>query len=312
VEVAAPEAPADGVLVVDKPAGPTSFDVVRRVRRALRARRAGHTGTLDPLATGLLAVCVGEALKLQQFLVAGDKAYQADVEFGSSTDSGDAEGAPVERADAARLSAAEVEGALPALTGEIEQVPPMFSAIRVGGRRLHEAARSGETVERAPRRVRVHEIRLLDFRVRGEAAVARLLVRCGKGTYVRALAVDLGRALGLPAHLAALRRTEAGPFTLGLALALAEAERLGREDPAALRARLVPPADAVGFLPAVRIDGAQAQALRQGRVLRLGEAREGACRALDGAGGLVAVCRLAGGDLHPVRVLAPQASGARR
>jgi tRNA pseudouridine55 synthase len=288
---------------VDKPAGPTSFEVVERVRRAAGADRAGHTGTLDPAATGLLAVCLGEGVKLQHYLTAGDKAYEALVLFGAATDTEDAEGQVVASADASALGAAQVEAALPALTGEIEQLPPMFSAVRVGGERLHRAARRGESVERAPRRVLVHELRLQSFEP-GAVARARLLVRCGKGTYVRTLAVDLGRALSLPAHLGALRRTAAGPFDLARARPLAELEALGRERREELRALVVSPAEALAFLPAVAVDAAGALALRQGKALP-GGPLEGLARAVGPAGELVAVCQAAGGKLRPQRVLLP-------
>jgi len=298
-----------GVLVVDKPVGPTSFDVVSRVRRLLGAAKAGHAGTLDPMATGVLAVCVGDAVKLQQFLSEGDKAYQATVAFGAATDTEDAEGKVVERGDPSRLEAAAVAAALPGFLGEIRQVPPMFSAVRLAGRRLHRAARAGETVERAPRTIRIHSLELLSFEpaVAG-LALARLAVRCGKGTYVRTLAFDLGRALGVPAHLAALRRTASGPFALSQAVTLAEAERLRREDPAALRARLVPAAEALGFMPAVVLAPAQALDLSHGRALPLeAPPGPGLCRALDDAGRLVAVCAAGEGWLRPVRVLATPA-----
>ena len=291
-----------GVLVVDKPAGPTSFEVVERVRRALRARRAGHAGTLDPLATGVLAVCLGEGVKLQRFLAEGDKSYEAVVAFGAATDTEDAEGRVVERGDPGGLDAGAVEASLGGFTGEIEQVPPMFSAVRVGGRRLHEAARQGEELPRTPRRVAVHELALLGFDpARDGLARARLAVRCSKGTYVRTLAAGIGRAVGVPAHLAALRRTAAGPFTLSQALPLAEVERLGREDRAALAARVVTAADALAFLPAIPVDERQARDLRQGRSLRLA-APAGLARALDAGGRLVAVCQGGAGEARPVRV----------
>jgi tRNA pseudouridine55 synthase len=300
---------AAGVLVVDKPGGPTSFEVVERVRRAVRARRAGHAGTLDPMATGVLAVCLGEGVKLQRFLSEGDKAYEALVAFGAATDTEDAEGRVVETGDPSALDAAAVAARLPALTGDIEQVPPMFSAVRVGGRRLHEAARRGEEVARPARRVTVHSLELLGFEaVREGLARARLAVRCGKGTYVRTLAASLGRSLGVPAHLAALRRTAAGPFSLEQAVPLAEVERLGREDREALAARLVTPADALAFLPAVAVDEAQARDLRHGKALRL-PAPPGLARALDGQGRLVAVCEAGAEGVRPVRVLAGPAPG---
>jgi len=303
---AAPAAPGpDGVLLVDKPRGPTSFEVVRRVRRALSAAKAGHTGTLDPMATGLLAVCVGEGVKLQQWLVEGDKAYRAEVAFGAATDTEDAEGEVVARGDPAGLSAGVVAAALPRLTGEIDQVPPMYSAVRVGGRRLHEAARAGEEVDRAPRRVRVDALVLEGLAPPGADGLsrARLLVRCGKGTYVRTLAAELGRLVGVPAHLSALRRTRVGPFALEAALPLDELERLGKEDPAGLRARVVPMAEALGFLPAVQLDARQARDLRQGKALPVEPPAGPLVRALDGEGRLVALCAPAGAGLRPIRVL---------
>jgi len=293
-----------GVLVVDKPAGPTSFDVVARVRRLLRAGKAGHTGTLDPMATGVLAVCVGEAVKLQQWLAEGDKAYEATVAFGAATDTEDAEGKVVLRGDPAGLTAERVAAALPRFLGEISQVPPMYSAVRVAGRRLHEAARAGEELERAPRAVRILALDLLGFEpARDGMALARIAVRCGKGTYVRTLAADLGTALSVPAHLAALRRTAAGPFGMAQAIPLSDAEALARADPEALRARLVPPGDAVAFLPAVRLDARQAREIANGVVLAL-DAPPGPSRAIGPDGALVAICAPgAGGGLRPVRVL---------
>jgi tRNA pseudouridine55 synthase len=302
---------AAGVLVIDKPAGPTSFDVVRRVRRLLRAETAGHAGTLDPMATGVLAVCLDDAVKLQRFLAEGDKAYEATVAFGAATDTEDAEGKVVERSDPSGLEAAAVAAALSRFRGEIRQVPPMFSAVRVKGRRLHQEARSGREVERAPRTVRIHALELLSFEPeRDGLARARLEVRCGKGTYVRTLASDLGRALGLPAHLSSLRRTAAGPFALAQAIRLEEAERLGRDDAAALRARLVSPAEALAFLPAVRLGPGEALHLAHGRALSRA-APEGLCRALDAGGHLVAVCSAAQGLVRPVRVLVSPAAASR-
>jgi tRNA pseudouridine55 synthase len=295
-----------GVLVVDKPAGPTSFEVVRRVRALLRAGKAGHTGTLDPLATGVLAVCVEEAVKLQHYLTEGDKEYQAEVAFGAATDTEDAEGRVTERGDPAGLDEERVRAALPRLTGTISQVPPMYSAVRVAGRRLHESAREGREVERRPRAVQVHRLELLRFRpADGGLASATLRVRCGKGTYVRTLAADLGRALGVPAHLAGLRRTAAGPFTLAQAITLAEAEALAAAGPEPLRARLLAPAEALAFLPAVPLAPVQARELAHGQAVAA-SAPAGLCRALAPDGSLLAICSAdAGGTLRPVRVLSP-------
>lgn len=303
-----------GVLLVDKPAGPTSHDVVLRVRRALGTASAGHTGTLDPAATGLLAVCVGDALKLQRWLADGDKAYQATVAFGAATETEDATGAVTERGDASALDEATVRAALPALTGELRQVPPMYSAVRVGGRRLHEAARAGETVEREPRAVVVYGLVLHGLSAPGPDGLrlARLDVRCGKGTYVRTLAADLGAALGVPAHLAALRRTEAGGFSLDRALPLAELEALGAGGKAgreALAARLVPPAEALTF-PVVEVDAPRARAVAQGKqITAAGE--DGLKRVLGPGGRLLAVASLEAGLLRPIRVMLTPADLAR-
>ena len=303
---------ADGVLVIDKPAGPTSFEVVQRVRRLLGEASAGHTGTLDPAATGVLAVCLGQALKLQQWLAEGDKAYEAVVAFGAATETEDAEGPVAERGDPSGLDAARVSAALPRFVGEIEQTPPMYSAVRVGGRRLHEAARRGVAVARPARRVRVHALEVLEFEpARDGLARARLGVRCGKGTYVRTLAADLGRALGVPAHLAALRRIQAGPFGIAAAIPLAEAEALAASGgPEPLRARLVPPAEALAFLPAACLDASGVTDLGHGKAVALA-APEGMVRALDAEGRLVAVCRSDGRLLRPVRVLRPAAGSAK-
>ncbi len=293
-----------GVLVVDKPAGPTSFEVVKRVRRALAAGKAGHAGTLDPAATGVLAVCVDDAVKLQQWLADGDKAYQATIAFGAATTTEDTEGEVVARGDPSALTAEALRAALPRFTGEIEQIPPMYSAVRVAGRRLHEAARAGEDVEREPRRVRVHALELDGLEPVGADGLlrARIGVRCGKGTYVRTLAADLGRALGVPAHLAALRRTEASGFGLAQAIPLEEAEALGRTARDALGARLVSPGDALGFMPAVTVDVAEARALAQGKSLLRPEAPAGTLRARLSDGQLVAICEAEGGRVRPTRV----------
>jgi tRNA pseudouridine55 synthase len=295
-----------GVLLVDKPAGPTSHDVVLRVRRALGTKSAGHTGTLDPAATGLLAVCLGDALKVQRWLTEGDKAYQATVAFGAATDTEDATGRVTERGDAAGLTEAALRAALPALTGELRQVPPMYSAVRVGGRRLYEAARAGEAVEREPRTVQVHALLLHDLGPVGEGGLrqARIDVRCGKGTYVRTLAADLGAALGVPAHLAALRRTEAGGFSLERALGLVEIEALaatGKAGREALLARLVAPADALPF-PVVEVDAPRARAVTQGKLITA-PGEDGLRRVLGPGGRLIAVAELRAGQLRPIRVM---------
>jgi tRNA pseudouridine55 synthase len=250
----------DGVLVVDKPGGMTSFDVVRRIRRAAGVRRVGHGGTLDPMATGVLPVCLGEATKLAAFLLDGDKAYEATLCFGVETDTYDAEGAEVRRADAGSVDEERVRAALEVFRGTIRQRPPIFSALKRDGRPLYDYARRGEAVEAPERMVVVHELELMRFE--GPAAVT-LAVRCSKGTYIRSLAFDLGRTLGPGAHLRALRRTRSGPFDLAVARPLASVvEALARRDG---DPSLVPLADALGHLDRVHADTTAALALRQGK-----------------------------------------------
>jgi tRNA pseudouridine55 synthase len=216
----------DGVLIVDKPAGPTSHDVVARVRRILKERRVGHTGTLDPFATGVLVVLVGRATRLAQFLSGAVKEYEAVVRFGYATDTGDLTGARLPAPESQNegdgrvhtWSDALVEAALAGLRGEIEQVPPMYSAKKIAGQKLYELARRGQSVERQAVRVTVHELSAVR---RGTELLGRnedgtqdlsIRVRCSAGTYVRTLAEAIGERLGSPAHLAALRRTRAGDF----------------------------------------------------------------------------------------------------
>jgi len=293
-----------GVLVVDKPAGPTSFEVVDAVRGALAAGKCGHAGTLDPAATGVLAVCLDDAVKLQRWITEGDKSYLATVALGAATDTEDAEGEVLETADPSPATLAALRAAAAGLVGEIDQVPPMFSAVRVGGRRLHEAARAGESVERTPRRVRVHALEVLEVSPPdGGRVLARLAVRCGKGTYVRTLASELGRRVGVPAHLAALRRTEASGFTLAEALPLEEILSLSRSAPELLRARVISPAAALRLLPAVSVDEGEARALEQGRVLLRELPGAPLAKAVAADGRLVAVVAPAsGGGARPIRV----------
>ncbi len=292
-----------GILVVDKPAGPTSFDVVNRLRRAVRARKAGHAGTLDPAATGVLVVCLEDAVRLQQWLSDGDKAYRATIAFGAATETEDAEGRVIAEGEPSAVGEDRLRAALAGFVGEIDQVPPMYSAVRVGGRRLHEVARAGQEVERTPRRVRIDALTLVSLGpVEAGRRQAVVEVRCGKGTYVRTLAADLGRALGVPAHLAALRRTMASGFELGQAAPLDELEELVREGgPEALRTRLVPPALALS-MPEARLTRAEASDLAHGRSIPAGAHEAGPVRAVDGEGRLVAVCDVARGRLRPSRV----------
>ncbi|HEY8368836.1 MAG TPA: tRNA pseudouridine(55) synthase TruB [Thermodesulfobacteriota bacterium] len=260
-----------GVLVIDKPKGPTSHDVVLRVRRRLGVRKAGHTGTLDPMATGVLPVVVGEATKLVPLLMEGDKAYEAEATLGIETDTLDAEGRVVATTPAAAwpTDRAAVERAVADLAGRRVQRPPAFSAAKVGGRPLHERARAGEAAEGAPREVVVHEAALTGFEpAEGDRPPrVRFRVTCSKGTYVRVLAADLGRALGSGAHLSALRRTRSGPFGLERAVPLEALDsEAGR---ARALAALVPPEVAIGHIPAVSLGAAEAARLAHGQAVPL-------------------------------------------
>ncbi len=259
----------DGVLLLDKPQGISSNAALQAAKRLLNAAKAGHTGTLDPLATGLLPLTFGEATKFSQSLLDADKAYEATIRLGIETDSGDAEGCIVATAPVA-VDGASLDAALDGLRGEIEQVPPMHSALKRDGRPLYEYARAGIEVERAPRRVSVHCLDLLAF----DGADIRVSVRCSKGTYVRSIAHDLGRALGCGAHLTALRRTAIGPFNVADAVTLDTLE--AESGPA--RRDLLAPADRLLSCPPLELDDGQAQAILQGRALRADSAPAGPVR----------------------------------
>lgn len=245
----------EGVLVLDKPAGMTSHDVVARVRRLAGIHRVGHTGTLDPSATGVLVVCLGRATRLVATLQAGEKTYAATVQLGVTTDSDDLDGTVLTTTSAAGLDEHTVCGALSAFQGELDQVPPMVSAIRVDGERLHVKARRGEVVERAPRRVRIDDI-VLDHFEPGERATVSFLVACSAGTYVRSIARDLGERLGVGGALASLRRVANGVFTLEEAVSLDALEAR----PELLTERLLSPLAALRrVVPVVEVDDLEVQ-----------------------------------------------------
>ncbi|HAD08976.1 MAG TPA: tRNA pseudouridine(55) synthase TruB [Porticoccaceae bacterium] len=217
--------PVDGILVLDKPAGMTSNEALQQVKYLFYAAKAGHTGSLDPLATGVLPVCLGEATKFTQFLLEADKVYQSTFSFGLSTETGDSDGETVARQDASGLTREALAVAMEPFRGEIEQVPSMYSALKHKGQPLYKLARQGIEVEREARKAHIYRFDLLDFRP-GEMAEAEVEIHCSKGTYIRTLAEDLGKALGVGAHVSSLRRTAAGPFTLDDAVTLPQLEAL--------------------------------------------------------------------------------------
>jgi tRNA pseudouridine55 synthase len=213
---------ASGLIVVDKPAGLTSHDVVARIRRMAGTRRVGHAGTLDPMATGVLLVGVQQATRLLGHLALTEKEYSATIRLGQATDSGDADGEIISSASAAGVSAAAVAAALVPLTGEIQQVPPGISAIKVAGKRAYQLTREGTPPQLPARTVTVRELVLVRVRPAGELLDADVTVTCSSGTYIRAIARDAGAALGVGGHLTALRRTRVGPYTAAMACSLAE------------------------------------------------------------------------------------------
>jgi tRNA pseudouridine55 synthase len=284
-----------GLVVVDKEPGWTSHDVVARVRSVFGQRRVGHAGTLDPDATGVLLVGLGRVTRLLRYLTALGKEYSAEIVLGSATDTLDESGVVVGEWDMRGVSVEEARAAAKSLTGTIHQVPPMVSAVKIGGRRLHELARRGVEIDRPPRTVRVDRF---DLEATGEPGVLHATVACSSGTYVRVLAADLGAALGGGAHLRRLRRTRVGSF------ALEEAQRVADLDPSSIRS----PAEAMRDLDRVALDPDTAQLVARGRPLDrvpLGATGDGPWAMLDQTGRLLAVYELtAAHRIRPAVVLA--------
>ena len=252
-----------GLLVVDKPAGLTSHDVVERVRRILGSK-AGHAGTLDPQATGVLLVCLGAATRLSRFLQGHDKVYEGVVKLGWATDTYDAEGEPsAAPVTPPAMSREQVQAALDAFIGTFEQTPPVYSAKKVRGQPAYRRARRGEDVQPKPVAVQIHAAELLDLTV----DTIQVRIHCGAGTYVRTLAHDLGAALGCPAHLAGLRRTRSGGFSLDDAMAWEEIEEVEKTNLGALEQRILPAADMVPDWPTAVVGQDGADAVANGRIL---------------------------------------------
>jgi tRNA pseudouridine55 synthase len=283
--------PVHGWLVLDKPLGMTSTKALAIARRLLNASKAGHAGTLDPLASGVLPLAFGEATKTVPYLVDARKAYRFTVKWGAETSTDDSEG-PVTRESAARPTEDEIVRALPAFVGQIMQVPPSFSAIKVDGERAYDLAREGEVVELQPRLTHIHRLELLE----AQADSAVFEMGCGKGTYVRAFARDLGRALGCLGHVIALTRLSVGPFDLRQAISLETLEK-SATDPSAKRL-LMPLATALDDIPGLAVTDQEAAQLRLGQaILARGRVSLRAEAAVDGdAPGVPVYCRSRGGD----------------
>lgn len=290
----------DGVLLLDKALGESSNRALQAARRLYDAEKAGHTGTLDPLATGLLPLCFGEATKFSSDLLNADKRYVAVVQLGVTTDTADTEGKVLRRRPV-EVDRRAVEKALAAHTGEIDQIPPMYSALKRDGKPLYEYARAGIELERAARRASIHRLDLLDA---SDLAGGRFVVEvlCSKGTYVRTLAADIGEFLGCGAHLAGLRRTGIGPLDVAAAHSLAQLEALAAEVRDAL---LLPPDSLVANLAEARLDAADAVRLRHGQSVRWSGEAGARLRAYDHEDRFIGVCRqTVDGWLQPQRLVA--------
>jgi tRNA pseudouridine55 synthase len=294
--------PIHGWLCLDKPTGMTSTEAVARVRRITQALKVGHGGTLDPLATGVLPVGLGEATKTVAYVMDGRKRYRFTARFGEARTTDDAEG-EILATSSERPATAAIEAALQGFVGTVEQVPPRFAAVKVAGERAYDLARRGQDVELAPRPVEIESLVLVE---RPDADHATFDLACGRGTYVRALIRDLGERLGCLGHVIALRRLQVGPFVAEAAVALATLERLVADD--ALPQALLPVSAALGDLPTLALTGPQAHRLCAGQTIRVapglvvGQARDDATVRAVAAGQIVALARLQGGELSPVRV----------
>ena len=291
----------DGVLVVDKPGGQTSNGVLQQVRRKLNAARGGHTGSLDPLATGVLPLCFGEATKFAQQVLDADKTYLTRARLGVRTNTSDADGEPVQERPVPALSASELEAVLAGFRGEQKQTPSMYSALKYQGRPLYAYAREGRTVPREARTIHIRELSLVE--IDGPDLVLR--VQCTKGTYIRTLVDDIGEALGCGAHVAELRREAAGPFRLAGAVAPAELEDLSREE---LCERLVPADRLLTDLPGVTLDQAQAVSISNGQAVTIpgsgtGPSRDGALLRLYEGERFLGLGELNQGVIRPKRLM---------
>jgi tRNA pseudouridine55 synthase len=290
-----------GILLLDKPLGMTSNEALQRVKRLYHARKAGHTGSLDPLAEGLLPLCFGEATKLSAYLLDADKHYWVRVRLGVSTTTGDAEGEVVQTRPVDGVTRAALEQVVNRFVGPIQQLPPMYSALKYQGQRLYKLAREGVEVPREPRAVTIHAIELGDY-ADGEF---EMTVHCSKGTYVRTLAEDIGEALGCGAHVSALRRTGVGPYGAGQLVAMAQVEQAAEAGDAALDALLLPLDSAVGHWPEVRLSADSAYYLKLGQPVLVPRApTAGWVRLYDQAGGFLGVGQIEDdGKVAPRRLM---------
>jgi tRNA pseudouridine55 synthase len=294
--------PVDGILLLDKPLGITSNDALQQVKHMYFAQQAGHTGSLDPLADGLLPICFGNATKLSAFLLDADKHYWVRVKLGETTTTQDAEGEVVQTRPADHITDDDVRGVIPRFLGEIDQLPPMYSAVKHEGQRLYKLAREGKEVERQPRKITIHSIELTKF----EPGVFEMEVHCSKGTYVRTLAEDMGEALGCGAHVIGLRRTGVGPYTTEGMVTLDQLKAMYEEDKFQMDKLLIPIDSALGNWPAINLNADSTYYIKQGQPVLVPKApTEGWVRLYDEDGGFLGVGEVEDdGRIAPRRLMA--------
>ncbi|WP_308216615.1 tRNA pseudouridine(55) synthase TruB [Pseudalkalibacillus decolorationis] len=258
----------DGIIPLLKPSGLTSHDCVARLRKLLGTKKVGHTGTLDPAVTGVLPICINRATKVAEYMSDYNKTYEAVVSLGSSTTTEDQTGEIIETTPVGELSKSEINAVLKEFVGDLTQVPPMYSAVKVNGKKLYEYARAGETVERPSRKVHIHSIHLLSQITRDESGSVTFKVRvsCSKGTYIRTLAVDIGKRLGLPAHMASLVRVQSGPFNIEDSISFEELEDAVKND--TLTSHLLPIEKALKIFPSVTVSAQEEKLVLNGSVLQ--------------------------------------------
>lgn len=287
----------DGIVVLDKPGGMSSNQLLQKVKWLYGAEKAGHTGSLDPLATGVLPICLGEATKVSQYLLEADKGYIAHVRLGETTTTGDAQGEATGSSPVPPLERSALEAVLAAFVGDIQQEPPAYSALKQDGVPLYKLARAGKEIRSKLRTITIHSIRLLDW----HSPDLVIEVYCSKGTYIRTLAEDIGHKLGCGAHITALRRCKAGPFTLAAAHTLEELQTLG---PEALAAELIPVDQGIDTMPAFDIDAEQTRRLRQGQTVHVPQGPQGVPLRVYCAGEFIGIAAITeAGVLQAVRLM---------
>jgi len=290
----------DGIVLLDKPLGLSSNQALQQVRKLFNARKAGHCGSLDPLATGVLPICLGEATKFSSYLLGANKCYRASCRLGQTTTSGDAEGEIIETVPV-QVDLAQVEQLLPQFTGEIEQIPPMYSALKHQGKRLYQLAREGKQVERAPRRITIYQLNLLAF----DGQTLDIDVSCSKGTYIRTLAEDIGRRLGCGAHLSALHRSSVDAFDEADTYSMEQLEHLQAQSIQQLDNIVLPVSAALEHFPEIILNASDSLDIRHGRRIALAAAAEpGPCRLYSSEGVFLGLGELAAsGELSAKRLM---------